>query len=321
MRAMSDTRDPAASSASSDASSNATADSSPADGQTRTGKTRKRQLRALPELRAEHFQHPSDVAATRALQSVPGIDTLVTKVMEYGLERFYYLENLANNVRVTEKMFGRLYRSLGWGCKILGVEQPEMYVSLDPEPNAYTYGHTKPFIVLSSGLIDMLDDEERFFVIGHELGHIKAQHVLYTVIARNIAHVTKILGSVTLGVGALLGKGLELALFEWRRKAELTADRAALLCVQDIEPGIRVFMKLAGGASRLYHEMDRDAFFDQIREYEDADYSELNKVYKLFLTAFRSHPFAIQRAHELDAWFRDGYEDVIALGSRRPSSG
>jgi Zn-dependent protease with chaperone function len=272
--------------------------------------TKKRKLRAFPGLEAAHFQHPSDVSATDALRGVPGLDTVVSKVLEYGFERVYYLENVAGNVRVTEKMFGRLYRSLQWGCKILDVEEPELYVTLDPTPNAFTYGHTRPFIVLTSGLVDLLDDEERFFVVAHELGHIKAGHVLYTVLARNIAALTAFVGQATLGIGALLGQGLVYALYEWFRKAELTADRAGLLCVQDLEPCLRTFMKLAGGASRLFGEMDQAEFVRQIREYEDADRSSLNKAYKFLLTMQRSHPFPIMRAKELDHWHGTGYREL-----------
>jgi len=58
--------------------------------------------------------------------------------------------------------------------------------------------------------------------------------------------VRSILGQMTLGFGALLGQGLVLALYEWYRCAELTADRAALLCVQDMEPTRGAFMKMAG---------------------------------------------------------------------------
>lgn len=271
---------------------------------------RKKQLRTFPDLSAEGFQHEDDVAATETLQSLPGFDTVMSKIMEYGFERVFYLENVADNVRVTKSMFPRLHKSLGWGCKILGLPEPELYVNLDPVPNAFTYGHKKPFIVLTSGLIDMLDDEERFFVISHELGHIKAGHVLYTVLARNIAAIVAALGRATLGLGSLLGAGLELALYDWYRKAELTADRAGLLCVQDIDPCIRSFMKLAGGATRLYGEMDQNEFVRQIRAYEDADHSNLNKAYKLLLTAFRTHPFPILRAKQLDEWHGTGYRDL-----------
>jgi Zn-dependent protease with chaperone function len=272
--------------------------------------TRKKQLKTFPGLTAEDFQHPDDAAATAALQSVPGLDTVMAKVMEYGFERVYYLENVASNVRVTARMFERLHRALGWGCKILGVEEPELYVHLDPVPNAFTYGHTRPFIVLTSGLVDMLDDEERFFVIAHELGHIKAGHVLYTVLARNIASIVNMIGQATLGIGSLLGQGLVLALNDWYRKAELTADRAGLLCVQDMDPCVRAFMKMAGGASRLYAEMDQNEFLRQIRDYEEADRSGLNRAYKSMITAFRTHPFPIMRAKELDEWHGTGYREL-----------
>ncbi len=272
--------------------------------------TKKKRLRTFANLEAKDFQHPWDASATETLKSVPGIDLVVSKIMEYGLERIFYLNNTASNVRVTERQFPRLYRSLGWGCKILNIEEPELYIAVDPVPNAFTYGHTRPFITLTSGLVDMLDDEERFFVIGHELGHIKAGHVLYTVIARNIAEIIALIGQATLGIGSLLGQSLVIALLDWYRKAELTGDRAGLLCIQDLDPCIRTFMKLAGGASRLYAEMDRTEFIKQIRAYEDADFSLLNKAYKVLLTTYRTHPFPILRAKELDEWHSGGYRDL-----------
>jgi Zn-dependent protease with chaperone function len=273
--------------------------------------TKKKRLRTFANLEAKDFQHPWDANATEALKSVPGIDLVVSKIMEYGLERIFYLNNTASNVRVTERQFPRLYRSLGWGCKILNIEEPELYIAVDPVPNAFTYGHTRPFITMTSGLVDMLDDEERFFVIGHELGHIKAGHVLYTVIARNIAEIIALIGQATLGIGALLGQSLVVALLDWYRKAELTADRAGLLCIQDLDPCIRTFMKLAGGASKLYPEMDRTEFIKQIRDYDEADFSLLNQAYKILITTYRTHPFPILRAKELDEWHSSGYRDLI----------
>jgi Zn-dependent protease with chaperone function len=103
---------------------------------------------------------------------------------------------------------------------------------------------------------------------------------------------------------------LVLALYDWFRKAELTADRAGLLCTQDLDPCIRTFMKLAGGASRLYGEMDQNEFLRQIRAYEDSDRSNLNKAYKILLTVYRTHPFPILRAKELDLWHGTGYREL-----------
>jgi len=177
--------------------------------------TRKRQLRTFPNLVAKDFQHPHDVAATEALKAVPGLDKVIAKIMEYSLERVFYLENIASSIRVTPRMFGRLYRSLGWGCQILDLEEPELYVA-------------------------------------HELGHVKAAHVLYTIMARNISTLMTIIGQATLGLRSLLEQGLVVALRDWYRKAELTSDRAGLLGVQELDPCMCAFMKMAGGASRLY---------------------------------------------------------------------
>jgi Zn-dependent protease with chaperone function len=275
------------------------------------GTTKKKQLRTFPGLEAEAFQHPQDVAATRALQEVPGLDLVVSKVMEYGFERVFYLENIAGNLRVTERMFPRLHRYLGWGCRILDLPPPELYVTQDPSPNAFTYGHKNPFIVITSGLIDLLSDEELAFVIGHELGHVKAGHVLYTVLARNIASIISAVGQATLGVGAILGQGLVVALHDWYRKAELTADRAGLLCVQDLAPCLRAFMKMAGGAGRMWAEMDTDEFLRQIRAYEAADESLLNRAYKFLVTVNRTHPFPILRAKELELWRHEGFATLM----------
>ena len=273
---------------------------------------KKRKLRALAGLSVEEFRHPSDRRATDALKKIPGFDKAIAKILEVGLERVHYIDNVASNLRVTPQMFGRMHKSLVWACKILEVTEPELYVTLDPVPNAWTFGHTKPYITVTSGLIDMLSDEELFFVLGHELGHIKGGHVLYGTMARNIAAVVELLGEATFGIGALLGRGLVLALYEWYRCAELTCDRAALLCVQDLEPARATFMKLAGGTTRLAAEMDRDEFLRQVREYEEVDRSALDRAYKLLLTLPRTHPFALQRAKEIEQWFLGGYAEVMS---------
>ena len=273
---------------------------------------RRRQLKTYPGLKAEAFMHPWDIRATESLAAVPGLDTIVRKVMEYGLERVFYLQNIADNVHVTETMFPKLHKYLQWACKILDVPEPEMYVSMRYEFNAFTYGHTRPFVVLNSGLLDVLDEQERFYVIAHELGHIKCSHVLYTVVAENLKTILDVVGKATLGLGSLVGSGLALPLYDWYRKAELSADRAALMCVQDPEVAMRVFMKMAGGAMSLFGEMDKDAFLDQIRAYEERDESKLDRAYKFLLTAWRTHPFPILRAKHIDEWVQSGEFAAVA---------
>ena len=59
-------------------------------------------------------------------------------------------------------------------------------------------------------------------------------------------------------------------------------------------------MKLAGRREPAVGEMDQAEFVRQIQEYEEADRSSLNRAYKMMLTAWRTHPFPILRAKELE---------------------
>lgn len=272
--------------------------------------TLRRQLVTFKGLKPSQFQHTADASATATLKAIPGLDFVVAKVLEHGLERALYLANIASNVRVTNKMFPRLHKSLVWACRILDVAEPELYVQTDPMPNAWTFGHTRPFITLTTGLVDSLGDEERLFVIGHELGHIKAGHVLYTTLAMNLAVVTSLIAQATLGAGRVVGASLELAIREWGRAAELTADRAGLLCTQSFKPCARAFMKLAGGVQGLHAEMNVEEFMRQVHVY-DGDASVLGKVYKTLLVARRSHPFTVMRAKELATWRESGYVALL----------
>ena len=187
----------------------------------------------LPGLTAAEFQHPHDATATEALASVPGLDLVVTKVLEYGLERLYYLENIADNVRVTPRMLPRLHRYTGVGLPDPRCRGARALRHPGPRPQRL---HVRPQEAVHRADLRVgavAGDEELLFTLGHELGHIKAGHVLYTMLARNIATIVAAIGQATLGNGSLLGQGLVVALHDWYRKAELTSDRAGLLCVQE----------------------------------------------------------------------------------------
>jgi Zn-dependent protease with chaperone function len=49
-------------------------------------------------------------------------------------------------------------------------EVPELYVTQTPLANAAAVGFDKPFIVMNSALLELLDEEEQREILGHELG-------------------------------------------------------------------------------------------------------------------------------------------------------
>lgn len=70
-------------------------------------------------------------------------------------------------------------------CEILDVETPQLYIQQNPVPNAYTLAirGQKPFIVIHTSLLDLLNPEEIKAVIAHELGHLKCEHGVYLSLA------------------------------------------------------------------------------------------------------------------------------------------
>ncbi len=106
----------------------------------------------------------------------------------------------------------------------------------------------QPFIVITSGLYDLMTHEEMRFVVGHELGHALSGHAVYRAMMMHLTRLARSFGFMSVGGWAL--RAIVAALLEWQRKSELSGDRAGLLCSQDLATAIRVEMKLAGG-SRL----------------------------------------------------------------------
>ena len=227
--------------------------------------------RRFPGLDPMALQHPYDRAALSALQKVPGLDILVRKFIELFPERVAYIQNVAQTVRVSSTQCPQLYILLQEACAILDVAEPELYVAQMPSPNAYTSGCERPYIVVTTGLLDLMNENEVLAVIAHELGHIKCGHVLYKTMARSISLLLTLIGDMTLGLGRLVGMSLEAALLEWDRKAEFTADRAGALVAQDSQVMLSLMMKLAGGTLFQRDQMDANEFLKQADLYEEVD--------------------------------------------------
>lgn len=152
---------------------------------------------------------------------------------------------LATAIRADDRQFSTLNYTLHDCARILDApEIPELYVIQGPYANAYTIGMDRPFIVLTSGLLDLMSEQELRFIVGHELGHALSGHAVYRTMLLHLMRLAGNLGWMPIGGWAL--RAIVAALMEWQRKSELSGDRAGMLCGQDVDTAIRVEMKLAG---------------------------------------------------------------------------
>lgn len=250
-------------------------------------------------LKADQFRHPLDLEATNALKQLPGLDMIVRNLLGPLAEQFFYLENIASSVLVSEQQLPHLHQLLLEACRVLDIEPPQLYVRQHPVPNAYTFAMRgkQPFVVMHTSLIELLTPEEIQAVIAHELGHLKCDHGVYLTLA-NIM----VLAAGQLPLGEVLTQGLQSQILAWVRCAEFTCDRAALLATQDPRTIMSVMMKLAGGSPSLVSQLNLDAFIAQARAYDDISKDELGDLLKQLQTAQLTHPVPVLRAREIDRW-------------------
>ncbi len=278
---------------------------------------------------SEAFRHPLDAQAEQALRSVPGFDLAAGKFVEFLYERPRYVYLLGNAIEVGPRQYASIYHLFREAVRDLDVaSEPALFVTQSPIVNAYALGQDRPCMVLSTGLLDLLSEAELRSTIAHELGHIKCGHTKLIQMANWMISTIFGLSEMTFGLSSLVSNGLLIAFYEWLRKAELSADRAALLVVDELKPVLQTMMRASGGSSRYAHELSVDEFVSQADRYQRLDQDNLNQVYKFFLYnnlsqgAFQTHPFSVERVHHLRDWANsEAYRQIRSGNYRRTSEG
>ncbi|MEI6428552.1 MAG: M48 family metallopeptidase [Pseudanabaena sp. ELA607] len=271
-----------------------------------------------PGISSEAFRHPLDHQAEQALRSVPGFDLVASKFVEFIYERPQIIYNMGNTIEVGPRQYATLYRLFREAVAALDVTpEPALFVAQNPMVNAYSLGKEQPYLVVNSGLLDALTESEIQAVLAHELGHIKCGHTVLIQMAMWAMNVVTALSEMTFGLGGIVSSGLIYAFFEWRRKAELSADRAALLGTDDLNVVLSSMMKISGGSTTMQHELSVAEFIKQSERYHALDKDNLNQIYKFLLYngygsgAMLTHPFPVERVSYIREWAAgDGYAQI-----------
>jgi Zn-dependent protease with chaperone function/RNA polymerase subunit RPABC4/transcription elongation factor Spt4 len=277
-----------------------------------------KELREFPDLSPVAFQHPGDIQAIENLRKVPLLAPLLKVISGSFFEKQMRVMSISNSVRLGPKQGQTIYEKFVKAATILDLPKlPEIYVNNQYILNAYAFGIEKYQITLFSGLIDALNEEELMAVIGHELGHVKCDHMLY----KTMAHILRVFGVAFLnrllpaGTGTLAAIPLLLAVLHWERMAEFSCDRAALLVAQDKDVVASALSKLAGGSHRILPEINLEGIIEQAKEYEDTSGDLIEELFKVNLMLLQTHPFPVIRAKEILEWGDSEYYQSIIAGN------
>lgn len=263
---------------------------------------------------SEAFRHPLDRQAEQTLRSVPGFDLVARKFVEFLAERPQFVFQMGNSIQVGPRQYANIYHIFRECVRDLDIHpEPSLFISQNPTVNAFALGQEHPSLTINSGLLDLLSEVELRSVIAHELGHIKCGHSVLIQMAIWTTMAVSGLARMTFGLSEIITTGLLMAFFEWLRKAELSADRASLLVMDELNPVMHSMMRMAGGSSKHAHELSVDEFIRQSERYQALDQDGLNQIYKFLLYnnlsqgIFLSHPFTVERAIYIKEW--SGSED------------
>lgn len=272
-------------------------------------------VKAAPARRTpvERFMHDDDRKAMAALKAIPGFSALMKGFLNIWSEKQFRIQNMSTNIKLGPDQLPQYYNMLFPICDKLEIELPELYLTLNVTPNAYTYGDTKPFIVITSGLLKTVPMELIPTVLAHECGHIACRHTLYTTMGRLILGGANIYGAFS-QIGKLISMPLELAFFHWMRCSEFSSDRAAAYYNGGSSQVTDLCLCLAGLDKDIVGSCSKELFMQQAIAYKELIASSAwNKTLEFLMLKDSSHPFNAVRAYECDHWARsEDFRELMA---------
>lgn len=260
------------------------------------------------------YEHDLDRSSLAALKSIPGFPLLVRWLLKQVSERSYRMTFMASHVRCSDEQFPELVDLMLQGQRRLDYRAPiSLFLGESPFMNAITTGVDEPLIMVHAALLDLMTDREVAVVLGHEIGHLQADHIVYKSLARLI-----VMGGMMIsGVARLLTWPIQAALLKWDRCSELTVDRAGLLATRDLPAAMNLLMKFAGGmrpGTARRTDIRFAPFVAQARELEAMESASLlDTTLATMLSLGRTHPFNAWRLMHLVDWVERGaYLDILA---------
>ena len=235
----------------------------------------------------------------------------VAKLLVSQLVPLYKQIQQMEGVAVGPQQYPEIY-AMGEDCaRRLGIGIPQIFVYYSPLISAYTVAtdDVAPIIILSSALVEAFEPQELKFVIGHECGHIHNLHGVYNTMVELLTNsLTATLFASIPALGSLkfvIQEGILLFFKRWSRCAEVTCDRAGLICCGDVTTAQMALAKLAtGGVSRL-QGINLQEYLKQIRNVQSTP------IRLLELT--RTHPLTHKRIEAIRL-----FADCKVLYSWRP---
>lgn len=264
--------------------------------------------KVLRNIKVEEILHDDDKSVINKLNLIPGFKSFLNTTVGAVREAYCNVEAAGDGWLITQQSSPELYGRLKEACRVLNVRDiPRFSSEWFYMPSSVSSGRENFRIILTSGAIDLLDETEQLFFLGHELGHNLCGHKPYQMLLESLYLPMAEIQNVK--VWATI---IKVPLLDWYRKCDLTADRMGLLCCQDLNAALRTMIKRAGLPKKYYKSINIPAFLKQAEEFETKYTGTVNTMAKTLALNSSAFPWMVHRAAELVKWYQSGeYQRIL----------
>lgn len=178
------------------------------------------------------------------------------------------IELLSNSLKITKELTPKLFKSVNKIEYKLKINTPiEYYVRNDIETNASCFtinNNDNLIVVVTSGLVNIMDMDELSFVIGHEIGHYLLGHLHY------------------------ICDTSDKRLIEYSQAREISADRIGFICSKNINTSIKAMIKTISGLNNSFISDNFHVFLHQHNKVSDKNIDLLSPSHPLLPTRAKS---------------------------------
>lgn len=271
---------------------------------------------SIRELDTTGILHPLDKSTIETLGNIPGFKTFVDKTVVNIMEKYAEIESSGDGVNITATSVPTVYCSLVDACRILNInEVPACSTDWCYDISFYSIGEKKRRIILQSGTIDLLSQDELLFVLGHELGHMKCGHKTYHMLTEAM-YMPVLNSDFKIWVNLI-----KMPLLNWYRYSDFTADRMGLLCCQDINTALSTMIKMAGLPKKYYSQANINAFIQQAIDFNKEHSGTIDNIIKYLSINAACMPWLVLRASELLDWYNSSeFDRIVRLNKEYASN-
>ena len=249
-----------------------------------------------------NYAYKMDYEYRKRLDAVPGLVSFAKKLCATTVPQQLHTYNMSG-IAVGPDQFPEIYKMVRECADVLGIGIPNVLVvpgiqigdqMVDFNAVTYAVDDVEPLIVITGLMVERMDPAELKAIIAHECGHIHNQHGLYTIL-RNMITTLGTNGILSIPglrqFATLLTASTQLLLEMWSRAAEISADRAALICSGDAKVASHALSRLMYNGARVERTVASELNYEALREQMELT---LSSPYR-FNELMHSHPLSIKR--------------------------